>query len=165
MRKYNLLKEDQPVESIALPQINVRQPQMGLINPIARGPFEPLMKNRFYISFPENTRIPSHLVKSGFLLKYSYNNGRIEWDDMKISFYNPIEPSIQQIFVDMMRNDSIQNIMNMTIKMLDPTGRVVSEWSVNGFISGVNFGEFDYSSDSPLELSINIVVNHATLMY
>lgn len=129
-------------------------------------PFEPMRQNRFLITFPENFGIPpSYLVRSASRLSCSINNGVMRWDDMEIKFADPINPSIQHIFFDMIRDHTIVNVMDIKIQMLDPVGSIVSEWVVNGFISEVNFGEVDYSNDSITEVGITIVVNHAILNY
>lgn len=146
------------------PLINVNP---NLIRPGFRiPPFEPMRQNRFLITFPENLGLPpSYLVRSASRPSCSINNGVIRWHDMEIKFVDPINPSVQQIFVDMIRNHDITNVMDIKIQMLDPVGSIVSEWVVNGFISEVNFGEVDYCSDSITEVGITIVVNHAILNY
>jgi hypothetical protein len=84
---------------------------------------------------------------------------------MKINFYDPIVDSVEQIFVDMIRNNTIQNVINFEIHMLDPIGNVVSKWTINGFISSVNFGELNYGSDLVSEVSINLVISDAVLNF
>jgi hypothetical protein len=169
MGRFKLLREISSPE-IPQPQMDVNSQQLLRFTHttmVSNMPlqYEPMRQNRFLIVFPENTNIPSHLVRSGCRPSCSVNNGIMRWDDMEITFYDPIAPSTQQIFVDMIRNNTIHNIMDVKINMLDPTGVVVSEWAINGFISSINFGELDYSSDLSCEVSITLTINHAILNY
>lgn len=127
--------------------------------------YEPMRQNRFLIIFPENTGIPSYLVKSSCRPSCRITNSQVIWNDMEITFHDPIDPSTQRIFVDMITNRTITNIMDIKLHMLDPIGNVVSEWIIYGHISEVNFGEVDYSSHNSMEVSINLVVRNAILNY
>lgn len=127
--------------------------------------FEPMKQNRFLYVFPEETGIPSNLVRGGSNPSCSVKTDRVIWNDMKITFYDPIVDSVGQLFVDMIRNNTIQNVINFEIHMLDPIGHVVSKWTISGFISSVNFGELSYSSDLVTEVSINLVISDAVLNF
>lgn len=126
---------------------------------------EYMRQNRFLFVFPENLGIPSFLVRSATRLSCSIINGVMVWNDLEIKFVNAINPSIQRFFYDMIRNNTITNVMEIKIQMLDPVGSIVNEWMVNGYISELNFGEVDYSSDSISAAELKMVVNHVFLNY
>jgi hypothetical protein len=49
---------------------------------------------------------------------------------------------------------------------LGPVGDVVEEWICKGaYCSQANFGEFDWSSDTPANISITIRMDYAILNY
>lgn len=131
--------------------------------------FELLRQNRFILIFPQELNIPNTLVKSTSrpTCRFEINaNDRIaSWDDIKVTFYDPIVPSIQQTLHDIIHNEVLrQHRMFFKLQSLDPIGTVVNEWSIFGFISEMNFGQLDYTSDLDTEVSLTIVVNNAVLI-
>ena len=49
---------------------------------------------------------------------------------------------------------------------LGPVGDVVEEWICKGaYVKNANFGEFDWSTDAPAEITIGIRMDYAILNY
>jgi len=54
----------------------------------------------------------------------------------------------------------------ITLKLLDPMGVVIEKWTIhNAWITSNNFGNLDYADGNPLEISITIRFDYATLEY
>jgi hypothetical protein len=128
-------------------------------------PFEPMRENRYLVTFPVEFQINNTFVKSTSRPSIQVHNERVIWNDIEFKFYNPISPSIQQSLFNFLNNNINFNEHEIKLQMLDPVGEIVSEWIVYGFIKEINFGELDYSSDNPTELTMKIGVNRAILNY
>lgn len=135
---------------------------------------EPLRQNRFLLHFPEYFNIPNTLVKSVNRPRCTFEPSNINgfnimnprWDDIKVTFFDTVNPSIQRALYDIIDNQNINNSqMIFKLESLDPLGTVVNEWEINGFISEMNFGDLDYSSDLMTEVSLTITVNSCFLKY
>ena len=49
---------------------------------------------------------------------------------------------------------------------LGPVGDVVEEWICKGaYVQAANFGEFDWASDTPAEITVTIRMDYAILNY
>ena len=61
----------------------------------------------------------------------------------------------------------IEDTINyVTISTLGPVGDVVEEWRLRGaFCLSANFGDMDWSSDAPANISITIAMDYAILNY
>ena len=129
--------------------------------------FEPMMKNRFYVELPEYLDIPNSLVRSTVRPVFRRNvSGFTSWDDIVIRFYDPIAPSTQQSLFNLINNDNVfNNQIEFKFQMLDPTGAVVSEWSIYGLIKEINFGELSYDNDDITETSMTVMVDRAILNF
>ena len=121
--------------------------------------FEPKRQNRFIIEFPKEFGIQEWLVNVASRPKYKLGmyglNGR--WEDMTITFKDPIGPSSTKslynliMVVEELKKVTLPSLPLFIYKilMLDPTGVVVETWdiAVQDIIS-VEFGQdLDYSSD------------------
>ena len=148
--------------------------------------FEPMTQNHF-IMYIEG--IPSFLIKATGTPTFSSTEivldhinvqrklkGKTTWDAVTVTLYSAIAPSTAQAAMEWFRlshesvtgRDGYSDFYkkDITIKGLGPTGDVVQEWTLKGaFITGISFGEFDWSSDSPMEVSLTISYDYATLNY
>jgi hypothetical protein len=135
-------------------------------------PFEPKRTNRFILRFPAtmginewyvtSTKRPSAKitpVEIPFLNTSTYVAGRFTWDEMTVTFKDPIGPSASQALMEWFRlhAESVTGRMgyaagykkDIELEMLDPTGVVVEKWRIEGaFLTSVDFGTLDYSQDS-----------------
>lgn len=135
-------------------------------------PFEPKRQNRFILRFPAtmginewyvtSTKRPSAKINSTeipFLNTSTYVAGRFTWDEMTVTFKDPIGPSASQALMEWFRlhAESVTGRMgyaagykkDIELEMLDPTGVVVEKWRIEGaFLTSVDFGTLDYSQDA-----------------
>lgn len=104
--------------------------------------------NRFSIEFPEEFDIKFWTVAKLNMPRYTDH----KWEDIKIHFIDPIDPSTSQglyRIVDFLHKNNNKKSFEIKIKMLDPIGTVIETWIVSvEKVLTINFGELDYSDDS-----------------
>ena len=131
-------------------------------------PVEPILENRYLIIFPEEMGIPVCPVRSVSRPTMSINNGSppyfvtyTTWNDMEIIFNGRMEQLYEQLYNKVYRNfmsyDHTTRKMEIKLKIISPTGVVVSEWVVMGLISS-----FSYHRD---DLMVNFNVDYAILNF
>ena len=111
--------------------------------------------------------------------------GRIKWDAIDITIIDPATPDSAAIMLNMLaksgykapksslakytqtsisKKNSIDAIGTLFLKQIDADGEVIEEWKLwNAFITGVDFGTVDYTSDDIVEYTINVDYDFATL--
>ena len=148
--------------------------------------FEPIVNNRFIMYIDG---IPSYMIRKadapGVTLDeikldhinvYRKIKGKALWRDISLSLYQPISPSGAQAVMEWIRlshesvtgrdgySDFYKKDVNLSV--LGPVGDVVSEWILKGaFIKEANFGNFDWSSTDPTELTVNLGMDYCVLNY
>jgi hypothetical protein len=151
--------------------------------------YEPLRQNRWLMRFPsdlgiqewwlESAKRPS--IKQGsteipFLNTSTFVVGRYNWDDIQVTFRDPIGPSASQALMEWVRlhSESVTGRQgyaagykrDIELEMLDPTGVVVSKWILkNTFLTNVDFGNLSYSQDALATISATLVFDYAILAY
>ena len=129
-------------------------------------PFEPMRVNRFLVTFPGSFNISPYFVRMTNRPSVRLTpNGFREWDDIVVSLYDPIQPSVSQNIFQLINSDLITHPLTFLMQMLDPTGVVVSEWSIWGRVASIDYGELDYSDGSLSEIKLTISVNDAILNF
>ena len=152
-------------------------------------PYEPKRANRFILSFPstfginewfvETAKRPSvkiYSVAIPFLNTSTYVAGRFEWNEINVTFRDPIGPSASQALMEWVRlcAESVTGRMgyaagykkNIDLEMLDPTGVVVEKWILEGtFLTSVDFGQLGYSDDKIATISANLRMDRCILVY
>ena len=152
-------------------------------------PYEPLRKNRFILRFPTSLGInewyvtstarPSAKIKSveiPFLNTKTYVAGIFEWEEIKVTFKDPIGPSASQALMEWFRlhAESVTGRMgyaagykkDVELEMLDPTGVVVQKWILQGcFLTSLNFGELNYSTDDLANIDASLRMDRCILVY
>ena len=152
-------------------------------------PFEPLRKNRFLFRFPSELGINEWYVTSGsrphakinsteipFLNTSTYVAGRFNWEELTVTFKDPIGPSATQALMEWFRlhAESVTGRMgyaagykkNIELELLDPTGVVVQKWIlVNTFITDLDFKDLDYKSDDLAEISCTLRMDRCIEVY
>jgi hypothetical protein len=110
-------------------------------------PFEPKINNRFIVEFPTEVDIEKYFIKS--ITKPKYHNNT--WQNIRINFYDPIDPSTShRLFniIDKLRINNLKILNSFKIKTLDPTGVTIEQWVIYvDEILTIDFGHFDYSND------------------
>ena len=149
--------------------------------------FEPKVANRFIMYIDG---IPAYLIKKasapGFeanVIKLDHINvyrkvkGKVEWDDMSLSLYDPITPSGAQSVMEWARlahesvtgRDGYSDMYkkDLTIDVLGPVGDIVSEWVIKGaFIKGGNFGEYNWDTENAaVNLQLTLGMDYCVLNF
>jgi hypothetical protein len=155
-------------------------------NEIMYKAFEPKVKNRFIMyldgipSFEIKTstapKFTDNVIKLDHINTYRKVRGKREWGDMEITLYDPLVPSASKAVMEWARlgYESVTGRAgysdfykkDFTFNVLGPAGEIVSEWVIKGaFIADGDFGDYDWSDDNFVELSITIAYDHAILNF
>ena len=148
--------------------------------------FEPKLQNRFLMLIDG---IPSYLIKKIARPSVSFGEivldhinvkrkikGKANWDNITCDLYDPVTPSGAQAVMEWVRlshesvtgRDGYSDFYkkDITIQTLGPVGDVVEEWILKGaYCSAASFGDGDWTSDSPMNISITIVMDYAILNF
>ena len=148
--------------------------------------YEPKMANRF-IMYIEG--IPAYLVKAasrpsidqGEVVLDHINverklKGKSRWQDVTVTLYDPVVPSGAQAVMEWVRlhhesvtgRDGYSDFYKKDIRFhtLGPVGEVVEEWILKGaFCTNASFGDMDWTSDTPANISLTISMDYAILNY
>ena len=152
-------------------------------------PYEPKKQNRFILRFPSSLGINEWFVMSAsrpkinigeveipFLNTSTWVAGRFTWDTIDVTFKDPIGPSAAQALMEWVRlhAESVTGRMgyaagykkNVELEMLDPAGVVIEKWILEGtFLTNVNFGSLDYSSEDIAEITATLRPDRCILVY
>ena len=148
--------------------------------------FEPKLQNRFLMDIEG---IPSYLIKKISRPNITFNEvvldhinvkrklkGKANWEPITCDLYDPVTPSGAQAVMEWIRlshesvtgRDGYSDFYkkNINIRTLGPVGDIVEEWILKGaFCSNANFGDMDWTSDTPANISITINMDYAILNY
>lgn len=148
--------------------------------------FEPKSKNRFTMSIDG---IPSYIIKAAGSPKISLTpividhinvqrklKGKAEWEDIQITLYDPVVPSGAQAVMEWIRlshesvtgRDGYSDFYKKDIDLhqLGPVGDKVGHWRLKGaFVSAADFGDWDWSTGDPQEISVTITYDYAVLEF
>ena len=149
--------------------------------------FEPKVQNRF-IMYVDG--FPSYIIKSvsgmGFsqdeitlnhINTYRKVKGKLKWNDLSLSLYDPITPSGAQAVMEWTRlphesvtgRDGYSDFYkkDLTIDILGPVGDIVSEWIVKGaFIKSAEFGEYNWDNDTAAQsLTLTVGMDYCVLNF
>ena len=148
--------------------------------------FEPKVQNRFVMymdgipSFMvKNVKAPTFAdttIKLDHINTYRKIRGKREWQDMGMVLYDPITPSGAQAVMDWARL-SYESVTgragysdfykkDLTLNVLGPVGDIVGEWVIKGaFLVNGDFGQFDWTADAVVDLSITVAMDYCILNY
>ena len=148
--------------------------------------FEPKLQNRFIM---EIDGIPGYLIKKVGRPKVTFGEvvldhinvkrklkGKANWDNITCDLYDPVTPSGAQAVMEWVRlshesvtgRDGYSDFYKKDIRFnaLGPVGDIVEEWICKGaYCKSANFGEMDWSSDQPVNISLSIRMDYAILNY
>ena len=102
--------------------------------------------------------------------------GKADWQNVTATLYDPVTPSGAQAVMEWVRlshesvtgRDGYSDFYKKDIRFnaLGPVGDVVEEWILKGaYASQANFGEMDWATDTPVEISLTIRMDYAILNY
>lgn len=161
---------------------------MAVLNPneIFFTAFEPKVANRFIMYIDG---IPSYFIKKATTPQISFTDikldhinvyrklkGKGEWADVTISLYSPVSPSGEQAVMEWVRlshesvtgRDGYSDFYkkDVTLNTLGPVGDIVGEWVIKGaYIKQSNFGQYDWSTDSAIEIELTLAYDYAVLNF
>ena len=149
--------------------------------------FEPKVQNRF-IMYVDG--IPSYTIKSissvGFSqeeIKLNHINtyrkikGKLSWNDLTMTMFDPITPSGAQAVMEWVRlhhesvtgRDGYSDFYkkDLTFNVLGPVGDVVSEWIIKGaLITETNFGEYGWDTENTaINLTMTVQPDYCILNF
>ena len=102
--------------------------------------------------------------------------GKLEWQDVSCTLYDPIVPSGAQAVMEWVRlgYESVTGRAGysdfykkeVTFNVLGPVGDKVEEWTLKGaFITAANFGELSWETDDPIAIELTLAYDYAILQY
>ena len=148
--------------------------------------FEPKLQNRFLMRMDG---IDSYLIKKISRPRVSFGEivldhinvkrkikGKANWENITCELYDPVTPSGAQAVMEWVRlyhesvtgRDGYSDFYkkDIHIRTLGPVGDVVEEWICKGaYCKQANFGDMDWTSDTPANISITIRMDYAILNY
>ena len=148
--------------------------------------FEPKLANRFLMKIDG---IPAYLIKkiarptiemTEIVLDHINTKrkikGKANWAPISVSLYDPVTPSRAQAVMEWVRlhhesvtgRDGYSDFYkkDIDIETLGPVGDVVENWILKGaFITNASFGEMDWTSDAPAEISITMAMDYCILNF
>ena len=149
-------------------------------------PFEPKMKNRFIMNIQgidafmvkgmKRPSIESDLVELEHMNVTRYVKGKSKWTPIDLTLYDPVVPSAAQQVMEWVRlsHESVTGRdgytdfykKDVTFNLLGPVGDVVEEWELKGaFIQNADFGEVDFGTAEPVEISLTMAYDYAILKF
>ena len=148
--------------------------------------WEPKLKNRYIMDIDginaylvkamNRPTIESEEVALPHMNVTRYVKGRTQWSPIDITLYDPIVPSAAQQVIEWIRlshesvtgRDGYSDFYkkDCTIQVLGPVGDIVEEWVLKGtYIETANFGDLDYSSSDPAEITLTLKYDYAILQF
>lgn len=111
-----------------------------------------------------------------FINSTRYLAGKTKFDAISVTLYDPIAPSGAQQVMEWVRThfESVSGRSGYAdfykrdcqLKMLDPVGTVVELWDLKGcFLTAAQFGDLDYGTEDPTEISLTIRFDNCVLQY
>ena len=149
-------------------------------------PFEPKLKNRFIM---EIDGIPAFMIKTAqrpqiqfdeVVLEHMnvtrYVKGKGRWQQLQITLYDPIVSSASQAVMGWVRlshesvtgRDGYSDFYkkDVTFNVLGPVGDKVEEWTLKGsYITDAQFGDLDFASSDPVEITLTLRYDYAILQF
>ena len=111
-----------------------------------------------------------------FMNSKRYVAGKLNFDTLSVTIYDPIAPSGAQQVMEWVRThaESVSGRAgyadfykrDIQLKMLDPVGTVVELWDIKGaFLTQANFNDLDYGGEEPVEIAMTIRFDNCVLQY
>ena len=149
--------------------------------------FKPKQQNRF-VMYVDG--MPSYIIKGvsgmGFQqdeIKLNHINvyrkikGKLQWNDISLTLFDPITPSGAQAVMEWTRlhhesvtgRDGYSDFYkkDVVINVLGPVGDVVSEWVIKGaFIKSAEFGEYNWDNENAAQnLTLSLGMDYCVLNF
>ena len=149
--------------------------------------FEPKQANRFILYVDG---IPSFTIKGLSGLGFEQNEitmfhintyrkikGRLMWNDLTMTLFDPISPSGAQAVMEWVRlhhesvtgRDGYSDFYkkDLTFNVLGPVGDIVSEWIIKGaLITTANFGDYSWDTENTAqEITMEVQPDYCVLNF
>ena len=155
-------------------------------NDIMFTPYEPKLKNRFIFQIDG---IPAYIIKTAnrpqiefeeveinHMNVKRYVKGKGAWSEMSMTLYDPVVPSAAQAVMEWVRlshesvtgRDGYSDFYkkDITCQILGPVGDIVEEWTLKGaWIQDAQFGDMDFASSDPVEITLTLRYDYAILQF
>ena len=155
-------------------------------NQIMFSNWEPKLKNRFIMNIDginaylvksmNRPTIESETVELNHMNVTRYVKGKSKWQPIEITLYDPVVPSAAQQVMEWVRlhhesvtgRDGYSDFYkkNITFNLVGPVGDIVEEWELVGaYIQSANFGDLDFASSDPTEITLTLKYDYAVLKF
>ena len=149
-------------------------------------PFEPKLKNRFIMNIDG---IPAYVIKTANRPQITFDEvelnhmnvkryvkGKGAWQTLQITLYDPIVPSAAQAVMEWVRlshesvtgRDGYSDFYkkDCTFNVLGPVGDIIEELTLKGaWIQDATFGDLDFSSSDPVDVTLTLRYDYAILQF
>ena len=149
-------------------------------------PFEPKLKNRYIMQIDG---IPAYVIKTANRPQITFDEvelnhmnvtryvkGKGKWQTLQFTMYDPIVPSAAQSVMEWVRlshesvtgRDGYSDFYkkDLTINILGPVGDVVEECTLKGaWIQDATFGDMDFGSSDPVDITVTLRYDYAILQF
>jgi hypothetical protein len=132
--------------------------------PIPRA-IEPIMQNRFLLTFPPEFGIASYYIREVGGLSFTIQNNQRTWNDLEVSMFDPVNPSLSQRLMNLVNGDNVYQRFQMILQKLGPIGEVVCQYQIYGGVRNIHFGFLSYESSDLSSLTLTIRIDHAELIF
>lgn len=127
--------------------------------------YEPKRKNQFKVKLPEEFGIPDFAIFKCDKPKISRSASEYEFNSITLTIADPIAfdiPNKIMLLLDKFKNQNYNEIFDLIIEIVDPTGVVVETWIIGIYdILSVDFGELSWNSDNKEISEIKMVLQPA----
>ena len=161
-------------------------PELVNASDIMFTPFEPKLKNRYIMNIEG---INAYMIKTAARPQIQFDEvelhhmnvrryvkGKGAWQPLTITLYDPIVPSASQQVMEWVRlshesvtgRDGYSDFYkkHVNIQVLGPVGDIVEEWTLKGaFIQDATFGDLDFASSDPVEITLTLRYDYAILQF
>tara|TARA_R110001583_G_scaffold128973_1_gene280708 strand:- start:228 stop:716 length:489 start_codon:yes stop_codon:yes gene_type:complete len=155
-------------------------------NDVMFTPFEPKLKNRFVM---EIAGVPAYMIKTANRPQISFEEVQLDhmntrrwikgkgvWQSLQITLYDPVVPSAAQAIMEWIRlshesvtgRDGYSDFYkkDVTFNVLGPVGDIVEEWQLKGaWVQDAQFGDLDFSSSEPVDITVTLRYDYAVLQF
>ena len=148
--------------------------------------FEPKTKNRFimyidgiesyFVKTANRPQITFEEIELNHINVKRYLKGKGTWEPLEITLYDPIVPSGAQAVMEWVRlhkesvtgRDGYSDFYkkDITFNVLGPVGDKVEEWTLKGaFIQTANFGDMNWETNEPADITLTLRYDYAILQF
>lgn len=155
-------------------------------NDIMFTPFEPKTKNRFIMQIDG---IPAYMIKTTNRPQITFEEVQLDhmnvrrwvkgkgvWQTLQCTLYDPVVPSAAQAVMEWVRlshesvtgRDGYSDFYkkDVTFQVLGPVGDIVEEWKLKGtWIQDAQFGDMDFGSSDPVDVTLTLRYDFAILNF